>query len=365
MDGLTEQFRRNFFSNNNFNALKNFNPYKLIDDNNEVFNKGIPMVFITSPHMNLTSDNIGRDGFFLYVNATRPDLLKSLSFPHTSRPFIPIVSNQFKGISIPSTQTTAREVNETFYGYRQNLPSTTVNSVAGGELSITYAENKYLDIVSLHKLWLDYTEFISRGIMRPSDLMKRKRMIDYTASIYYFLLDFDGETIQFYSKYTGCSPSAVPYDYFSSEVAAPELSDVSIDYLFSYKEDLDPDILLDFNITSLRPSGLSRSNAVSLLAMNASKREADPRQPFEEKSINRFTKPYVTFDIDTKLYRLKFATNDEYIQRTNIDKLGSPLPVSGSRTGVGGGSGAGGGGGGGARDNDESTRPGSSGGGAR
>src|SRR5699024_9842884 len=176
-------FRTEFFKNNEPDILTNLNPYRLYDKNNDVFNKGLPVVFVTTPSLNLSNQNISYDGFFRYVKNSRPELFKSLSYltaEGTDRPFINVISNQFKSISIPSTQTTAREVNQTFYGYRQNLPSTIVNSIAGGELNMTFKENKYLDIVSLHKLWLDYTEHVSRGIMLPSRHMVRRRFLDYT-----------------------------------------------------------------------------------------------------------------------------------------------------------------------------------------
>jgi len=173
---------------------------------------------------------------------------------------------------------------------------------------MTFKENKYLDIVSLHKLWLDYTEHVSRGIMLPSRHMVRRRFLDYTSSIYYFLLDFDMESILFYSKYTGCVPSNVPYDVMSAEVGSPEVTDVSIDYLFSYKEDLNPDILYDFNTVTFKGADMvakqSKQKLVDMLIEDRGKYNGGDF--FEDENLSNINKPYVSLDSETGRYRLKF-----------------------------------------------------------
>lgn len=298
--------------------ISKFNPYKLHDNNSEIFNKGIPMVFFSSPRMNLVKENIERDSFFMYMNQIKPDLFASLNYSNlnalsSGRPFIPILSNRFKGIQLADTQTTMKEFHETFYGYKQNLPVGNVNSISGGEISVEFQENKNIDIIHLVKAWADYIEGVTRGYFFPSEEAKGKRFIDYTSSIYYFLLDFDGETILHYSKYSGCFPINVPYDVFSQNVGEDvDVPQVSVNFAYSYKEDMNPDILVDLNTTSTMHSTLA--NATGAAPVNAPIRgvSMDGNYSYDDMYPTNTGDPYVVMggrnskDPTSQKYRLRF-----------------------------------------------------------
>lgn len=242
----------------NADILNKFNPYKL-EENQEPLIKGIPFIFMTTPFLNLSEENIANDAFLTYMDKFEPDLLNTLSYSNNAQsgdlkqhgrsnsPFIKILTNKFKDVSLSSLSLRTKETNETFYGFKQSLPGSIVDSISAGEISVTYNETKGLSITKLHKVWAEYTDNIRRGIFKPSSNTLNGRFIDYLSSLYYFLLDYDMSTILFYSKYTGLFPLSVPYSNLGVSMGNHELVTTDISYGYSYKEDLNPTILMEFN----------------------------------------------------------------------------------------------------------------------
>ena len=234
----------------NMDIVHHYNPYRRTD-NVEPLVKGFPVIFITTPALNFEDKNVEKDSFLTYCKSHEPEILKDLSFAEPNSisngsPFIKIFTNKFRSFSTKDTQLRTKELNETFYGMKQLYPSAIVDSITADELSIKYSETKNLDIIKRHKVWVEYTENLRRGQYVPSETALNKRYIDFTSSLYYFLLDFDFETILYFAKYTGLVPVNVPYSALSGEFNSKELVDVDINYIYSYKEDLDPYILMDF-----------------------------------------------------------------------------------------------------------------------
>jgi len=243
----------NFALYNNIDLLKEYDIYRKSDPNShDVYVKGIPYMFITTPKLNLSQDNIDRDNFLIYMKNIEPDLMNCLSTSgSTISPFIKLFSNAFRGIDGKDLASRTVDIGETFYGYKQTLPISIIDSQVGDTLTVHYEEYKHLPIVKLHKLWTEYTEKVRRGTFQPSREAIQQRFIDYVASIYYFVLDFDGETILFWSKYTGAVPISVPYGDLVTDGKDHDIPELSIEYIYSFKEDLEPGILSDFNKVSL------------------------------------------------------------------------------------------------------------------
>ena len=258
------------FIDKKLNVRNFYDPHRLETFTDNYAVKAIPALFITTPMLNFDFYNINKSEFFKYLVDTDPNLLSLLSFGFKPTnfesanfsPFIKLLSNRFESFSIKSTVSQPRENGETFYGYKQYLPGPYVNSVSGDTISIEYTETENLDILNLHKAWMDYIEGLGKGIFKPSKQARDYRFLDFTSSMYLFSLAPDGETILFYEKLTGCSPISLPYDAFSSKaVNDREIVRFSIDYTWSYKDDLNPRILTTFN-------ALSRKNKIaSMLEM--------------------------------------------------------------------------------------------------
>lgn len=219
----------------------------------DVYVKGIPYCFITTPKLNLSSLNYNRDNFLAYMYASEPDLYYSLTTHESKRvsPFIKILSNAFRGIDGKDLASRTLDVGETFYGYKQTLPISIIDSQVGDTMTLKFEEYKNLPITKIHKLWVEYTEKVRRGYFSPTEDALKKRYLDYVSSIYYFVLDFDGETILYYAKYTGAVPISVPYSELVTDGKDHDIPELSVEYVYSFKEDLDPSILMDFNKVSM------------------------------------------------------------------------------------------------------------------
>jgi len=248
---------------------------------------GICYVFITKPDLNLTKNlksevyslserqrnismaadsavyNTLQSGFIEYIARNYPDIIDSLTCNNSGKQsFIPLLFNHFKGFSLEDQSVAEGNYSETWRGYSQKLPTTAAQSFNGGNFSINYDETNPPLITFLHKVWFDYMEGVKFNQMMPSINSINRREIDYTASLYYFLLAPDGETIVFWGKYTGIFPQNVPYSAFSAgDISSRNLIQASITYVYNHKEFLEPSILVDFNDTFMNSDDLMKAQA--------------------------------------------------------------------------------------------------------
>jgi len=248
---------------------------------------GICYIFITKPDLNLTKNlksesytvderqtnismskdsalyNTLQSGFMEYIARNYPDVIDSLTCNNSGKQsFIPLLFNHFKSFSLEDQSTSEGNYNETWRGYSQKLPTTAAPSFNGGNFSITYDETNPPLVTFLHKVWFDYMEGVKFNQMMPSLNSINRREIDYSASLYYFLLAPDGETIVFWGKYTGIFPQNVPYSSFSGgDISARNLIQVSISYVYNHKEFLEPSILVDFNDTFMNAEDIMKAQA--------------------------------------------------------------------------------------------------------
>ena len=225
---------------------------------------GIPHIFFTTPMMNLNSRNCMSDGFMAYMYKMRMPLLSSLSASknrdgnccYTTSPFIKLLYNSATSFSASDMISKTKEVGETYYGYKETLPASNVDSINGDELSINFLDWKDLPVLNLINAWFIYHNKVRRGEFDPMQAAINLSYLDYVSSIYYFVTEMDGETLQYWAKYTGVVPINVPFSAFSSQYTDHEVINYSINFVYSFKEDMNPDILLDFNDVSNGKSGL-------------------------------------------------------------------------------------------------------------
>jgi len=248
---------------------------------------GICYAFITKPDLNLTKNlkaenytvaernskissdgnsalyNTLQNGFIEYVARNYPDIIDSLTCNDSNKQsFIPLLFNYFRGMTLEDHSLAEGTYSETFRGYNQKLPTTAAASFSGGSLSITYDEIRPALVTFLHKVWFEYMEGVKFNTMTPSMDTINRRELDYTSSLYYFLMAPDGETIDFWAKYTGIFPQNVPYSSFSSgDITSRNLIQLQVSYVYNFKEFLDPAILIDFNDTFMNSSDIMTAQA--------------------------------------------------------------------------------------------------------
>ena len=102
-----------------------------------------------------------------------------------------------------------------------------------------------------HKAWIDYISKVYRGSKEATREHRIKKIIDYAASVYYFVCGADGETILFWSKFFGVFPINAPASVGSwSKGSGPKIPEFSVKYGYASKEDLNPLSLAEFNMNS-------------------------------------------------------------------------------------------------------------------
>ncbi len=238
-----------------------------------VLTSGTAFVFFTKPNLflyqnpsngvnneykNLAYENMCSDSYFsLFLNSEAINdqdklIIENLSYISTlDSNFIKILTNECKNFDPQDTNIDAQDLLETKQGYRMQYGTHTVASRVNGQLSFQFTETANLDITKILSLWVKYIENISDGTFRANPDMVNKGILDYTSSIYYFLLGPDGHTLKYWAKYTGCWPANIPYSAFRYAKKDQSIVELSSTFNYMIKEDMDPRILEDFNRVSL------------------------------------------------------------------------------------------------------------------
>lgn len=121
-----------------------------------------------------------------------------------------------------------------------------------GEFSITYRDSDQKIVFLLHLLWFTYIHYVTKGVIKPSWINIVDKIIDYTSSIYVFVLKRDGTTIDNWAKYTGCFPKSFPFSHIqfkSTDIAEP-IDEFTMNYTYNRYEPMNPASLYDFNMIS-------------------------------------------------------------------------------------------------------------------
>lgn len=234
-------------------------------------------IFFTRPDLNIMTSSKEMhnqakiDPFYSYIYENQPNVIKYLTkYASSKHQFNPMISNNPKSFEISDEYIKTVEAGETYTGYKIFYGRNDIESKAAGEISINYIDDRNLDIYKMHKVWVDYISKVYRGEFSPKIKYKHAKVLDYAVSVYYFVLAQDGETILFWSKFTGVFPTNTSSSTFSwDKDTMTKMPEISIKYVYSFKRDLDPTNLAEFNTLS---SNYDASNALrtyepSLLGM--------------------------------------------------------------------------------------------------
>lgn len=249
---------RSIYSNTK-NNLERYNRFKMAFPD-DILSKGYMHVFMTRPDVNyydIAGDNlrseVGNDPFLKYMAGKKSQVVRQLVEANgDSHQFMMLLSNKAKGFTL-----TDDGINHDTYGKSRSGYSVAYgrrrDSELGGSLNITYRDNRDLDILNLHKLWVDYIVNVFSGKWTPKSEYIRNKIIDYATAVYVIVTAEDFETVLFWTKYYGVFPVSLPFSAISwesgSTVTAPELS---VTYAYSWKEDLNPIALAELNMNSFK-----------------------------------------------------------------------------------------------------------------
>jgi len=111
-------------------------------------------------------------------------------------------------------------------------------------------------ILSLIWMWIHYIELVVRGdtVAYPEDISARR--LNYTCSIYRFILDPSRQYITKWSKGTGCFPKSIPigniFNFAEREKYISSSERFSVPFVVNKVELMDPIIFRDFNTITKR-----------------------------------------------------------------------------------------------------------------
>lgn len=242
--------------------------------------KSFGHIFFTRPDLNLYDPNtnyasllptISNDPTFSLLHKTEDTLLRTLTTKafSTTHDFNPFLSNKAESFETKDVVLKTMEYGETFTGYKVKYGKNTIESETADEISIMYTEDSDYRVYKIHKAWVDYISKVYRGEISASEESIRNFILDYAASIYFFLCGPDGETILFWTKYTGVFPTNIP----ASEAAwqkgkVGNSESFSISYSYAWKEDFNPAIIEEFNRNAHAYQGMEHTKSYSNISLS-------------------------------------------------------------------------------------------------
>lgn len=231
--------------------------------------------FITRPRLCLTSTNLQADRYLQLFNTTNPNTIqfaiRSLldtvysnpAAPRTKQfdqcpffdpynPFIPILTNTVQDISgFPSQEITTFTTEGGYFSEDQRFAMGSDRNNKSFDLTLSFTDVEGGLVMSLFKLWMTYIDLVTTGevLAYTDDIIHRR--LNYTVSIYRFLVDPTNRHIEYAAKCTGCFPVNRPtgamYDVSRAERYVEAAKNFSIQFACNKFEEQDPVILLEFN----------------------------------------------------------------------------------------------------------------------
>jgi hypothetical protein len=259
MDAIKDEFNISIDRNT---IVHKFNRFRVPTPDNEL-TTSIGYVFFTRPDLNLTAEYHSPTGSASGVAEASPLMLnmlsshaglasylmgKSGSQADNSHSFIPILTHCCTGFDISDETLDTVETGETFTGWKMNYGTSLVRSKSAGTVNIGFTDDNMLSVFKLMKTWIEYISSVYRGLITPKQEYVNRHILDYAISIYYFLCNATGEDILFYTKYTGCFPTAAPSSNFSDTLGnRVHRPNYSVPFAYARKDDYNPLIIAEFN----------------------------------------------------------------------------------------------------------------------
>lgn len=245
----------------------------------------IGLTFITRPRLNLSNQSLKADRHFAPLlsadgppgstGGDRPDsipfLIKCMLDTKFARdnshlasglvnhlnPFNTALCSALLGISgwpdiVIQTETT----DQGFYSEDQTYAVGHDDLSKTYDLTLTFKDIQYSPIAAMFFYWNRYKHNISKGVMSAYiDDIEDMRM-NYTVSIYRFILDPRQNVITKYAKATGCFPSSLPigamFNYSKGDIYVQSSSEFSVPFKANKIDYNDYAIIQEFNILAER-----------------------------------------------------------------------------------------------------------------
>lgn len=225
-------------------------------------------LFFTKPDLHLFQDRnptalnpeLARYPFFRDALLRYPYVMQHLQQRvGDDNPLMPLLTNTVSSsLDLPDASAEEMDTMANIYGTKLTYRGSSYKSDEQHQFSLEFTDTKYLEIYMLFKIYDDYEKLKKMGrISLPDVNYIYRKILHDQFSIFKFIVDEDGETLLYWAKTYGTYPLSVPRNAIS------DLSDNSrlkftIDFKCQFVDDMDPQILVDFNtLVQSQYSGLT------------------------------------------------------------------------------------------------------------
>lgn len=172
-------------------------------------------------------------------------------------PFMTPLCNGLKGISgFPDFNLETEENSGDFHSGNFTYAKGSDFNNRSCEMSLEFRDCQGSVILSLFYYWCLYIALQAKGILVPYPDDEFEQRLNYTVSIYRFIMDPSRRNVLWWAKATGCFPKSVPigslFNVNQDEITLESAMNFSIPFTANDVKVNDPAILLDFNILMRR-----------------------------------------------------------------------------------------------------------------
>ena len=165
-------------------------------------------------------------------------------------PFIPLFTNLTRSTSgAKDIMLDTMETDGDLHGNRVTYATGADDSFTVGSISLEMEDIFGSPILHLINLWVMYIYYYTKGRVNTRREYIKKRIIDYSCSIYIIMTELDCMTINRIVKYTGCFPKIIPLGsvQHTNDISAEAYRSFSLEFAYNRYEFIAPKIVADFN----------------------------------------------------------------------------------------------------------------------
>lgn len=202
-------------------------------------------------------------------------VMQSPFIDHRNPFFVPLTNNLVDLSGGPTYQMEVHTDEGGFYGESQSMAIGSDSYKKPFDLQLSFIDPAGGPVDAIIKFWMKYMELVNTGEMIMYPDQESDRIMNYTVSIYRFMMDPSFRYIKKWVKYTGCFPISHPgasvFDFNTSNVYVDAMRKFSIGFRCAggASDPEDPIVLKEFNdlverwfpaIRCLRPRKKHQSN---------------------------------------------------------------------------------------------------------
>lgn len=239
------------------------NPYQNLSNCRE-------FLFFTKPDLNIfertdsgmvkaslkMNDDLSAYSFWTEMEKKFPEVLQCLQITCGNSsgiavdPFNHLLENTVQSnIDVPSISSELIETPSNMYGVNFGYRGSSEASDDGFDFSLEFKDTKFLPVYHFFKAYEEYEKLKHHGVIGPWIGHIMNKVLHDQYCIYKFLTLDDMETIVYYAKYYGVKSKNLPRDAFGNVNFDNGLS-YSVEFNAAFVEDMNPEILIDFNYIS-------------------------------------------------------------------------------------------------------------------